>query len=307
MTVVRWASSPWPIHNELERFTSEKGALGRNSSCMELREFAEKIVCSEGLAEKLTPPSCAPTDEDPGNARRMDGPGRVSTLRICPARDNRVPSIEGMQDPKQRAKIVHAFANHELQAVELFAWALLAFPDAPSEFRRGLLTILLDEQRHTRMYLARLADWGMSLGEYPLTGYFWNKVPGFHSPLRFICAMSLTFENANLDHTVNYSEAARSIGDPKTATIIEQVHKDEIRHVRFGWRWLHEFKEDDLDAWEAYCDNVTWPLRAALARSDPFHREGRREAGIDHDFIERLHASTSEDGKRREQEQAGEV
>jgi len=30
----------------------------------------------------------------------------------------------------QRALILHALANHELQAIELFAWALLAFTDA---------------------------------------------------------------------------------------------------------------------------------------------------------------------------------
>ena len=30
-----------------------------------------------------------------------------------------------MRDPAQRARILHALANHELQAIELFAWALL--------------------------------------------------------------------------------------------------------------------------------------------------------------------------------------
>jgi len=36
----------------------------------------------------------------------------------------------------------HALANHELQAIELFAWAVLAFPDTPIAFRRGLIAIL---------------------------------------------------------------------------------------------------------------------------------------------------------------------
>ena len=42
----------------------------------------------------------------------------------------------------------------------MFAWALLAFPEAPLDFRRGLLRILDDEQRHTRMYIARVEDAG---------------------------------------------------------------------------------------------------------------------------------------------------
>ena len=95
-----------------------------------------------------------------------------------------------------------------LQAAELFAWSLLAFPGAPPAFRRGLLAILLDEQRHTRMYVARLEANGARFGDFPVHGYFWQKAPAIVSPLRFLCAMSLTFENANLDHTVDYAEAA---------------------------------------------------------------------------------------------------
>ena len=64
-----------------------------------------------------------------------------------------MPPIAGMRDPAQRARILHALANHELQAIELFAWALLAFPDAPLAFRRGLVAILADEQRHLALYM----------------------------------------------------------------------------------------------------------------------------------------------------------
>ena len=93
-----------------------------------------------------------------------------------------------MPDPAQRPRILHALANHELQAAELFAWALLAFPEAPPELRRGLLRILIDEQRHTRMYIARVEDAGARFGDYPVNGYFWSKDRDDHSPLRFLCA-----------------------------------------------------------------------------------------------------------------------
>src|SRR6185369_6996940 len=115
---------------------------------------------------------------------------------------------------------------------------LLRFPDAPRELRRGLLRVLFDEQRHTRMYLTRLKELGVTFGDYPVNGYFWSKAPDLTTPLRFLCAMSLTFENANLDHTIDYEEAARRAGDAKTAAVIERVHLDEIEHVRFGWTWL---------------------------------------------------------------------
>ena len=219
---------------------------------MEIRDFARTVVTASDLAVKLAPAPAGLTDEVPGPPLRIEEPGRPPNLRFQTR--IAVPSIEGMPDPAQRPRILHALANHELQAAELFAWALLAFPDAPKEFRRGLLRILADEQRHTRMYIARVEDAGARFGDYPVNGYFWSKIESITTPLRFLCAMSLTFENANLDHTAEYEEAARRAGDARTAAVIERVHLDEIEHVRFGWTWLQVFKKEDEPAWDAYRD-----------------------------------------------------
>jgi len=253
---------------------------------MEIRDFARTILLTEDLGLKLAPAAGELTDEAPGPPERLLEPGRPPGLRFATRID--VPSIEGMPDPAQRPRILHALANHELQAAELFAWALLAFPDAPKDFRRGLLKILDDEQRHTRMYIARVEDGGGRFGDFPVNGYFWGKIETITSPLRFLCAMSLTFENANLDHTVDYAEAARRAGDAKTAAVIERVHLDEIEHVRFGWTWLQVFKREDESAWDAFRTNLTWPLRPVKARGRTFHREGREAAGLDAEFIRRL-------------------
>lgn len=255
---------------------------------MEIRDFARTIVTTEDIAVKLAPPRGELTDERPGPAERPAEPGRPSHLRFAPRSKANTPSVEGYHDPAQRPRILHGFANHELQAAELFAWALLAFPDAPPDFRRGLLRILVDEQRHTRMYLARLADHGYRFGDFPVNGYFWKKSPYIQAPLDFICAMSLTFENANLDHTVESAASARRFGDPKTAAVIDQVHRDEIEHVRFGWTWLQVFKEEHESAWEVWEDHLVFPLRPERARGRTFHRKGREAAGLDPDFIRRL-------------------
>lgn len=266
---------------------------------MEIRTHALEVVTTSSLVAKLEPlPSAGAelTDHDPGPALRPEAPGRPPGLEIAPGREVKVPSLEGFADPSQRVRILHALANHELQAAELFAWALLAFPGAPPEFRRGLVAILEDEKRHTRMYAARVEALGGAFGDgtIPVSGYFWGKMPKVRSPLDFVAAMSLTFENANLDHTDVTARAAREAGDEKSARVIERVGEDEVSHVAFGWTWLERFR-GELEAWDAYRESLTWPLRPAKARGTVFRRDRREQAGLAPEFIDRLEAAVVED------------
>jgi len=266
---------------------------------VELREFALKIVTGESLESKLFRPREAFTDREPGPELRLERPGRPPSLQIHPSYRARVPSKKGMADPRQRVRILHAFANHELQAVELFAWAILAFPEAPCEFRDGLAVMVGEEQTHVAMYRARLVELGKDFGAYPVSGYFWSKTPRLTTPARFVCAMSLTFENANLDHSAEYAEAARAAGDIKTARLLEKVGEDEVGHVRFGATWLKRWKDPGQSLWEAYSANVTFPLRGALARGRELQRFRRLRAGLDEDFIEHLASADRGDGSRK--------
>ncbi len=253
---------------------------------MKLDTFARSIILSPKLSEKL---QRYPGKFDPSysySVERILSPGRPENLQIQKAQKASVPSIKGMSDLQQRKRIIHAFANHELQAAELYAWALLAFADAPSEFRSDLFQILEEEQRHTKMYIARLKSWGIQLGDYPVSGYFWNKIPSLLTPLHFVCAMALTFENANIDHTIDFAKAALQVGDERTSSIIDVIHKDEKKHVQFGWKWLLRFKKPEQTASEAYCENISWPLQPHLAKGNSFYPEKRHEIGLSTDFIE---------------------
>lgn len=258
---------------------------------MEIRTFAHRIVASPRVVDKLRPPPRTLTDEHPGRPLRIAAPGRSGGLEIVESTASRVPAAAGFCDRDQRPRIIHALANHELQAVELFAWALLAFPDAPSSFRAGVLDILREEQAHVRLYARRLAAYDAGLGDYPVTGYFWGKVDGLLTPAHFVCAMSLTFENANLDHTEAYAAAARAAGDEETAAVIDRIHRDEIGHVAFGWRWLDAFKRPEETMWDAYVARIAWPLRPALARGARFDADPRMAAGLEPEFIRRLEAA----------------
>lgn len=256
---------------------------------MQLRERALAIVEAETLEGKLAPIPAGVEDVERGPALRIAAPGRPRELRIASARTVRVPPAAGMRDPAQRARILHALANHELQAVELFAWALLAFPDAPRLFRRGLVAILRDEQRHFRLYQGRIEAHGHRFGDVPVTGHFWNHLGQISSPLAFVCIMGLTFENANLDFAQDYARAARAAGDLETAAVLDQVHRDEVRHVRFAWRWLDRWRGQE-PAWDVYQGSMSPPLGPARARGRDLCTDSRRAAGLDPDFIARLAA-----------------
>src|SRR5262245_46949794 len=151
------------------------------------RSFAQSIVTSDVLADKLAPPPPDLQLEDREPPLVLTAPGRPANLAIASARSAKVPPLAGMRDPAQRARILHALANHELQAIELFAWALLAYPDAPIAFRRGLVAILADEQRHFGLYCERLAALGTQFGDHQVTGHFWNKLDHLTTPLDFVC------------------------------------------------------------------------------------------------------------------------
>jgi uncharacterized ferritin-like protein (DUF455 family) len=257
----------------------------------ELRELALGLLNRPDLTGKLARFPADWTDDAPGPPTRIDRPARSPELTIRSSREVKVPPVEGMADPTQRARILHALANHELQAAELFAWALLAFPDAPPAFRRGLVAILGDEQLHCELYLARLEALGHRFGDHGLTGHFWNKLGAITSPLTFVCTMGLTFENANLDFARAYADAARAAGDDATAAALDRVHADEIRHVRFAWSWLGKLKPADQSAWNTYLASVEWPLGPGRARGKQFDADARRRAGLDDEFIDQLAAA----------------
>jgi len=268
---------------------------------MQLREYAESILHATTLAGKLQRPPASWVDDEPGPALRLAGPERPEHLKISDARSVKVPPIAGMQDVSQRRRILHAFANHELQAAELFAWMLLAFPDEPPSFRRGLLSILVEEQEHCELYIERLQALGGDFGDYPVTGHFWNRMADVETPLDFVCTMGLTFESANLDFGKEYALAAREVGDLETAIAIEKVHEDEIRHVAFAWRWLQRWKPEQASSWQTFTETLKFPLAPSRARGATMDRDSRVKAGLDDEFIDELERAEAKrpNGKSR--------
>ena len=263
---------------------------------MELREFAERILRSELLDEKLARAEGPLTDERPGEAWRPEQPARSAELQFAPHRTApSMPKLGAFHDPAKRAVAHHIMANHELQALEVMAWVLVAFPDAPTEFRSGMVAIMADEQRHTRMHVERAATLGLPFGSVRVNCYIWRKAQQFECVLDYLAGLPLVFEGANLDHTWEFAEAFEQAGDSRSAALMHIIHRDEIHHVAFGLEWLRRLKPPEQSDWEAFRTHLKWPLRAAKARGDVFQRDARRAAGMSEEFINQLEAAGTED------------
>jgi len=258
---------------------------------MELCQFANQILLSSSIAAKLVPLTGEATDECPDPAERVPLPARPPELQFCARRESPpMPHPDTFADARRRAVAHHIMANHELQALEVMAFVLRAFPEAPGDFRQGLARIMGDEQRHTRLHVARMAELGLTFGALPVNGYFWNKAQEFESLLDYVAGLPLTFESCNLDHTLEFEGWFRKAGDERSAGVMQAIHRDEIQHVAFGVEWLRRLKPPGQSDWDAYASSLKWPLRPEKARGKSFHRESRLAAGMSPEFVDRLEA-----------------
>jgi uncharacterized ferritin-like protein (DUF455 family) len=259
---------------------------------VQIREIAERIVLSESLAEKLATIPTLLVDDRPGPARREALPGRPPELKFALRRTApAMPRAGAMRDPKKRAVAHHILANHELQALEVMAFVLLAFPDAPPDFRSGLVDIMRDEQRHTSLHIERSAELGLRFGNLPVNDYIWAKSQAFESVLDYLAGLPLTFEGRNLDHTLELETLFEQVGDSQSAAILRVIHRDEIGHVRFGLEWLRRLKPPEQSDWDAYTAHLHWPLRAEKSIGGQLNPGPRLKAGMTEEFIDRLAAA----------------
>jgi uncharacterized ferritin-like protein (DUF455 family) len=249
--------------------------------------WAEAYIASTSLAEKLAPPPAPSAWEDAPRARRIAGPGRPAALAALP-RARKTPSAEALRAPERRAELVHTFLHHELQAAELMAWAVLAFPEAPRAFKRGLLGVLADEVRHMGFYQEHLAELGFAFGAFAVRDWFWERVPTCPTAAHFTALMGIGFEGGNLDHTQRFAVQFRAVGDLRGAAIAEHVGEEEIPHVRFALAWFRKWVgEDGFDAWTQH---LVPPLTPTVMRGVPLNRAARLRSGLSASFVDALAA-----------------
>jgi uncharacterized ferritin-like protein (DUF455 family) len=252
---------------------------------VDVETWCRALIEAETLEGKLSP---SPRPSVWSGERRPppEAPGRPPSLRSL-ERPPKTPKPGALVHADKRAQLLHTFFHHELQAAELMAWAVLAFPDTPLSFRRGLLRIADDELRHAREYAAHLDALGYPVGAFGVRDWFWERVPSCPTPLAFVSLFGLGFEGANLDHTARFAKAFRAAGDEAGAALQERIGAEEIPHVRFARRWYERFVGQPV-AFDAWRGLLPAPLTPLVLRGKPLCRPARREAGLDDAFLDAL-------------------
>jgi uncharacterized ferritin-like protein (DUF455 family) len=250
-----------------------------------LQRWAYDYVVSDMLDAKIAPMPVPERVLEGTAPLRISKPGRPRELRAS-THKRKTPGAGALRDPRRRAELLHTFWHHELQAAELMCWAVLAFPETPSAFKRGLIAVCQDEIRHMGIYAAHIARLGCAVGDFPVNDWFWSRVPAAETPSAFLSTMGLGFEAANLDHTQRFAQRFRAVGDEPGALLQEEVAREEVAHVAFAAHWFREFEGDlSFAGWRAA---LPAPLSPMVMRGDPIDREARARAGLPDPFLDAL-------------------
>jgi uncharacterized ferritin-like protein (DUF455 family) len=269
---------------------------------VEIYQYCLNVLAARTLSGKLRPVPKDLSDETPGAGLRacqlLNVPGRPSSLSFCSDRQRRhlFPKKKALKQKEGRSRTLHFFANHELLAIEVIARALLLFPEAEQRWRRSLLKTLADEQVHLGLYIKRMSDLGLELGQLPVNDYIWKRALDVKTPLEFVAFFSLALEGANLDHAFEYRMLFESHGDEESAALMGRIFEDEIIHVKRGVDWFDRWRSGDQKFFDSFSQSLVWPMTPARARGPRYHAPGRLAAGFPESFVEQLQSTS----RRRE-------
>ncbi|MBC7692902.1 MAG: DUF455 family protein [Methylotenera sp.] len=278
----------------------------------EVSEFAKEILYGRTLQQKLIAPASVFSDFNPGSPIEVPRfPGRPPTLgmereSVAPRKD--FPKAHELHSDTRRGEVLHFFANHELLAMEIMALVLLRFPEAPPAFRRGIVKTIQEEQSHLSLYIERMQELGVQFGTLSVNDYFWNCMKDMRSPLDFVTQMSLSFEQANLDFSLQYRDAVAQAGDLKTAEILDRVYREEIGHVKHGLIWFNRWRQEasgqergkenfEENEWQAYLRLLPSPMTPRRAKGADFSADARRQAGFSEIYIQELEICSGSKGR----------
>jgi len=251
----------------------------------ELRELALEALCRKTWEKKdaclsLVTPDTALDVSRPLRAEKAL-PGRPC-VELVPPTGLRMRSVHTLEG---RAVLIHALAHIEFNAINLALDVVWRFRDLPEAFYRQWMGVAIEESLHFQLLEAHLRTLGYRYGDFPAHDGLWEMAERTQDDvLARLALVPRTLEARGLDASPAVRHKLASGGDPKGASIIDVILRDEIGHVAIGnywYRWLCQ--QRGLDPLDTYGLLAT-QYRAPKLKG-PFNIQARLAAGFEPEEI----------------------
>lgn len=186
----------------------------------------------------------------------------------------------GLGSVEGRAALVHALAHIEFNAVNLALDIMWRFPNMPSTFYGGWLSVAYEEVLHFNLLASHLQKLGFRYGSFTAHDGLWDMAERTKDDLLARLALvPRTLEARGLDACPIVREKLANAGDHEAAAILDIILRDEVGHVALGnywYRWL--CVQQQLDAIALYPE-MAKRYNAPKMRG-PFNKPARLQAGF---------------------------
>lgn len=229
----------------------------------------------------------------PQNIEAVWSKHNISIPKGTPGRDVKVEALTGksqrrkLTDKNEQAKLLHALANIELQAMELAFRSFVEYPDAPIIFREQMADLALSEAQHLALCLDQLDEMKFQWGSVPVHMNLWSAVSTEDSLLDRIVIVHRYLEACGLDSGAALHRRIVHIEAPHVAKAVKQITEDEVGHVAFGSYWYKELcRLERLDPDEDFKTRMHSLKTKLPRRVEALDRTLRMKAGFTESELE---------------------
>ncbi len=211
-----------------------------------------------------------------GEPAPITQPGRPARPELVAP--SQVPR-RGLGSPAGRARLIHALAHIELNAIDL-AWdAVYRFRQMPAGFFGDWIRVADEEAHHFGLLRRRLRALGHDYGDFPAHNGLWEMATRTaHDVMVRMALVPRVLEARGLDVTPGIMARLEQAGDHETVAALEVILRDEVGHVAIGSRWfIHQCRARGLDVERTFRDLVAEYYGVLRG---PFHVEARMRAGF---------------------------
>ena len=171
-----------------------------------------------------------------GVPEAIRAPGRPALPQLVSPRD--LPQ-RGLGSEEGRAALLHAVTHIEFNAINLALDAVYRFRGMPEQFYLDWMSVAVDEARHFGLLAQRLEELGSAYGAFQAHNGLWEMAERTaDSCLARMALVPRVLEARGLDVTPGMIVRLRSLGDQRSADILEVILAEEVRHVAIGSHWF---------------------------------------------------------------------